>query len=145
MSSPSFWKLACTLGKNQIFVSKGKRPQRPVYIQLGTYLICYGQLGSHVVDTALKIGIGRGTVELYTQQVVSAIRKLWDRFGGQWMTEEEIQCVEGAIFETTGFEGYAGSGDGPLVPFTQAPHINGKAFFGCKGFFGVRFMDSHTK
>ncbi|KAF7317467.1 hypothetical protein HMN09_00483900 [Mycena chlorophos] len=65
ISRPTFDKFCDILGENAIFKSRGRKPQRHVSWQLGAFLIRYGQLGSPVRDTYLKMGIGSGTVVLY--------------------------------------------------------------------------------
>ncbi|KAJ3981566.1 hypothetical protein F5890DRAFT_1534736 [Lentinula detonsa] len=64
------------LQQNTIFVSQGRKPQRHVRWQLACFLIRYGQLGSPVHDTMLKIGIGYGTVILYCRRVIRAFWEL---------------------------------------------------------------------
>ncbi|KAJ7222147.1 hypothetical protein GGX14DRAFT_387979 [Mycena pura] len=90
VSRPTFDKFCEILGRNTLFVSRGRKPQRHISWQLGTFLIRYGQLGSSVQDTALKLGIGYGTVILYCKRVIRAIRNDRD------MPEEEVDEFEAA-------------------------------------------------
>ncbi|KAG7089231.1 hypothetical protein E1B28_010930 [Marasmius oreades] len=82
VSHDMFDTLVKLLAPNPLFQSKGRKPQRHLKHQLGTFLICYGQLASPIQDTALKVAIGAGTVVLYCRRVTRAIRELRLKFGG---------------------------------------------------------------
>ena len=88
MSRGTFNKFCAELGKNPIFTSRGRKPQRHISWQLAAFLIRYGQLGSSVHDTSFKLGIGYGTVVLYCHQVICALRQLKKTFAA-WFTEQE--------------------------------------------------------
>lgn len=98
--------------------------------------MCYGQLGSPITNTALKMGIAEGTVVLYCRRVTQAIRELHDWFGS-WMSETEQKDLESRIFEKIWFPKYVGSGNGSLIPADQMPALIGSNYLGRKGFFGV--------
>lgn len=124
------------IGKNLIFQSKGKKPQRNVKWQLGTFLMRYGQLGSPVMDAALKMGIAEGTVVLYCTRVTRVIRELRENFGS-WMSDVEQDESAAHIYKNIGFPDCVGSGDGSLIPSDGRPPHVGTNFLSRKGFFGV--------
>ncbi|KAJ3925736.1 MAG: hypothetical protein NXY57DRAFT_1043852 [Lentinula lateritia] len=63
MSRDMFDHLVYILAQNQIFYSPKKR-QRHIKFQLATFLICYGQRSSPVLDAASKLGLGFETAGL---------------------------------------------------------------------------------
>ncbi|KAG7099563.1 hypothetical protein E1B28_001396 [Marasmius oreades] len=123
VSRDMFDILVKLLTPNPLFQTKGRKPQRHKKYQLGTFLIRYGQLASPIQDTALKVGVGAGTVVLYCRRVTRAIRELRSKFGG-WSSEEQRITME-RIEEKTGFAGCVGSGDGSLIPSDQMPALVG--------------------
>ncbi|KAJ7226769.1 hypothetical protein GGX14DRAFT_385569 [Mycena pura] len=78
MGRATFDTFVDILSQNPIFISRGRKPQRPVPYQLACFLFRYGQLGSPVEDPMLKINIGHGTVILYCRRVIKALRQLRD-------------------------------------------------------------------
>ncbi|KAJ7194555.1 hypothetical protein GGX14DRAFT_576259 [Mycena pura] len=103
MSRGTFNRFCAELGKNPIFTSRGRKPQRHISWQLAAFLIRYGQLGSSVHDTSFKLGIGYGTVVLYCQRVIHALRQLKKTFAA-WFTEQEQQESIDVIEEKLGFQ-----------------------------------------
>ncbi|KAE9398423.1 hypothetical protein BT96DRAFT_760240, partial [Gymnopus androsaceus JB14] len=120
---------------NPIFKSRGRKPQRHVRWQLGSFLIRYGQLGSPAHDTMLKMGIGYGTVILYCRRVTRALRELHGTFA-TWLNEKELQESTDAILAKAGFPNCAGSGDRSLIQSLQ-PSWMGPAYLSRKGFFAL--------
>ncbi|KAF8989631.1 hypothetical protein BDZ89DRAFT_974674, partial [Hymenopellis radicata] len=103
MSRPSFNWVVAQLSQNPIFQSRGSKPQRPVDIQLATFLIRYGTQGSDVTGTSMKVGIGYGTVLLYCYRVTRALRELRDRFVN-FPNEEDQQASMEYIERRNGFK-----------------------------------------
>ncbi|KAL1948348.1 hypothetical protein VTO73DRAFT_12423 [Trametes versicolor] len=136
MGRDTFDRLVALLAQNPIFTSKGKRPQRHVKFQLGTFLFRYGSRGSDSLWVAEKLGIGFGTVFKYCRRVCRAIRELRDRFLG-WMTPDRRDTVSAYIQHGYGFRNGVGCGDGSFVPFGDQPDIIGAAFKSRKKFFGT--------
>ncbi|KAF7304138.1 DDE Tnp4 domain-containing protein [Mycena indigotica] len=133
ISRPTFDTFCTILGPNPIFHSTGRKPQRDISWQLGAFLIRYGQLGSSVQDTALKLGVGYGTVLSYCRRVIRAIRMLKSKYAS-WLSEEEQQCSIDVIRQRTGFTDCVGSGDGSLVQSSEQPLWMGSAYLSRKGF-----------
>ncbi|KAJ6631000.1 hypothetical protein B0H10DRAFT_1938577 [Mycena sp. CBHHK59/15] len=122
--------------QNQIFASRGRKPQRHVSWQLGAFLIRYGQLGSPAHDTSFKLGIGLGTVVLYCRRVIRAIRELKKQYA-PWFSEEHQLQTSAQIEAKIGFPDCVGSGDGSLIQTSQQPSWMGPAYLSRKGFFAV--------
>ncbi|KAF6746693.1 hypothetical protein DFP72DRAFT_1076206 [Ephemerocybe angulata] len=76
MSRESFWELHDLISGDQIFQSKGKKPQRSVELQLATFLCRVGAETS--VKIASVMSIAEGTVDIYCKRVCHAIRQLRD-------------------------------------------------------------------
>ncbi|KAG9078700.1 hypothetical protein FRC06_008232 [Ceratobasidium sp. 370] len=76
VSSCSFWRIATLLQENPIFQSKGRRPQRPVPVQLACFLLRYGRYGSTAFDANANLSLGEGTVFLYCKRVTRALREV---------------------------------------------------------------------
>ncbi|KAJ7902211.1 hypothetical protein B0H13DRAFT_1621635, partial [Mycena leptocephala] len=134
ISRPTFDTFCEILGRNQIFISRGRKPQRHISWQLGAFLIRYGQLGSPARDTSLKLGIGFGTVILYCRRVTRAIRELKKQYA-PWFSEEHQLQTSAKIEQKFGFPGCVGSGDGSLIQTSEQPSWMGLAFLSHKGFF----------
>ncbi len=117
-------------------VRLGKRPQRHVKYQLGTFLVRYASLGSDTLWTAQKLSIGFGSVFNYCRRVTKAIRQLRDQHVG-WPTAER-KLVIAAAMGAEGFHKCLGCCDGSLIRFTQQPSLIGPGFLTRKKFFGVR-------
>ncbi|KAJ7668133.1 hypothetical protein B0H17DRAFT_903748, partial [Mycena rosella] len=130
----TFDKFCDILGQNQIFTSRGRKPQRHVSWQLGAFLIRYGQLGSPAQDTSFKLGIGFGTVILYCRRVIRAIRELKKRYA-PWFSKEHQLQTSAQIEAKIGFPDCVGSGDGSLIQTSQQPSWMGPAYLSRKGFF----------
>ncbi|KAJ6517633.1 hypothetical protein DFH09DRAFT_1332237 [Mycena vulgaris] len=132
----TFDKLCDILGQNQIFTSRGRKPQRHIAWQLGAFLIRYGQLGSPAQDTSFKLSIGFGTVILYCRRVIRAIRELKKQYA-PWFSEEHQLQTSAQIEAKIGFPDCVGSGDGSLIQTSEQPSWMGPAYLSRKGFFAV--------
>lgn len=117
-------------------MSTGKKPQRHVKFQLASFLIRYGSRGSDVTGTAMKMGIGHGTVIHYCRRVTRAIRELRNQYLG-WYSEDRKVEVMDRIEAKSGFPNCLGSGDGSLVRLEERPEEQGEAFIGRKSILGV--------
>ncbi|KAI0643112.1 hypothetical protein C8Q79DRAFT_928866 [Trametes meyenii] len=132
----TFDRLVELLAQNPIFTSTGRRPQRHVKYQLGTFLIRYASRGSDTLWVSQKLSIGFGTVFIYCRRVTRAIRQLRGRFLA-WMTPQRKVVVSEHIQTQSGLKKCVGCGDGSLVPFMEQPAVIGPAFKSRKKFFGV--------
>ncbi|KAF8160253.1 hypothetical protein K438DRAFT_1499501, partial [Mycena galopus ATCC 62051] len=115
------------LQENPIFTSRGRKPQQHIAWQLSAFLIRYGQLGSPVLDTSLKLGIGYGTVILYCRRVTRAVHELKKKYA-PWFSEEDQRATMEKFEEKTGFPNCVGSGDGSLIQTSDKPSWIGTAY-----------------
>ncbi|TFK58518.1 hypothetical protein BDN72DRAFT_912609 [Pluteus cervinus] len=110
----TFHKLVLLLEKNPIFQSTGRKPQRPVYYQLATFLIRYGSYESDGSKTAVLLGIAEGSVWNYCRRVSRALRII----GLQvitWGDENRQQEVSHALHGLLGLGDCIGIIDGTLI------------------------------
>ncbi|KAF8146655.1 hypothetical protein K438DRAFT_2093072, partial [Mycena galopus ATCC 62051] len=84
------------LGRNPLFTSRERKPQRHIVWQLGAFLIRYGQLSSPVQDTSFKLGIGFGTVILYCRRIIRALCEVKPQYV-QWFSEEHQLATSAGI------------------------------------------------
>lgn len=114
MSQCTFKRVSALLERNQIFQSKGNRPQRPVAYQLACFLIRYGKLGSDALEPALKLSISGGTVYLYCRRVTRALREAGLECVA-WPDDERKEEIKRAMEEISHIPGCIGAGDGTHV------------------------------
>lgn len=72
MGKLMFNALVEILSRDPAFHSTGRRPQRPVCIQLTCFLIRYGFMGSNAMLPAMLLALGAGTVILYCTRITRA-------------------------------------------------------------------------
>ena len=108
-----------------------RKPQRHVIYQLATFLIWYGQQGSSVLDTMMKLSIGQGSVYNYCHRVSCAIRSHRSHYLG-WMSPERKQIVSDAIQKISGFKKCVGSGDGTQICLDELLLTDGEQFLSRK-------------
>ena len=137
MSRNTFDKLVDLLGKDPVFISKGRKPQCAVQYQLAAFLWRYGSEGSDAIAVANKLGIGEGTVFLYCKRVTRALRKIgltvltWGNNGRHQETADFIK-------DNFGFEGCIGIVDGSLIQLAEVPANHGQSYWCRKKFPAVR-------
>lgn len=76
MDRQSFWHLHDLIKHDAVFISTGRRPQRPVKYQLATFLCRVGS--DSAVKTAAVISIAEGSVYQYMDQVCKALWHIWN-------------------------------------------------------------------
>lgn len=128
MGRPMFEKLVMKLEENPIFVSQGRKPQRPVRYQLATFLIRYGTRGSDAMNAAKKMGIGLGSVWLYCRRVTRALRELGVK-AISWGDENRHNTTAAIIEELSGLPDCIGIIDGSLIRLTEIPGEWGTVYF----------------
>lgn len=134
MDKGSFWSLHELIADDEIFVSTGRKPQRPVRYQLAAFLCRMGALGN--IRTAGFCAISEGSVRDYCFRVVRAVRRLRPQFLA-WPDEARRDSIA-ARFAEQGFPGCIGSGDGTYFPLEDKPLDNGYAYWCHKKFYAVR-------
>lgn len=136
MLRPNFWHIHHLIERDPIFVSTGRKPQRPVKYQLAAFLCRAGAMGG--IRCAGITGIAEGTIYLYVDRVSKAIRKLRPHYL-RWPTAEEHAALKDEMVEW-GFPGCIGMADGSLLPLREKPRKNGFAFYSRKKIYAVRFL-----
>lgn len=134
----SFQYLVDLIRDDEVFLSTGRKPQRPPWYQLAVFLNRYGL--TPIEKTAEESSIAEGTVYLYCARVVQAFRRIrpqflcWpDREG-----KEEIKERMGA----EGFPGCIGMVDGSLIRLALKPVKDGELYFCRKKFYAVCFFNT---
>ncbi|KDQ52473.1 hypothetical protein JAAARDRAFT_105582, partial [Jaapia argillacea MUCL 33604] len=117
MDRESFWFIQDKIRDDDVFRPRGKCPQQPVHIQLGSFLAWVGsESGEKASDV---IGIAEGTAYLYFHRVSRAIRnrKLTHL---AWPGTERRKFLKECMAEC-GFPGCIGVGDGSHIPLLYKP------------------------
>jgi len=140
MDRKSFWYIHDCIKDDPIFVSTGRRPQRPVKYQLAAFLSRVGS--DSAVKTAGVIAIAEGAVYNYCNRITTALRKLREHFL-KWPEMDERDELSAAMTEY-GFPGCLGSGDGSYLVLSVRPKVNGFAYWCRKKFYAVRPSTSVT-
>ncbi|EIM92557.1 uncharacterized protein STEHIDRAFT_107036 [Stereum hirsutum FP-91666 SS1] len=133
MSRDTFEAIVRLLEADPIFQSKGRKPQRPVRMQLACFLMRYGTRGSDARGAAHRMGIGFGTVFLYCRRVAKALRRLGLDYA-QWGGEDRRERTATNIEAMSGFPNCIGVVDGTLIRLTGAPQNTGGIFYCRKKF-----------
>lgn len=107
--------------------------QQDVWVQLLVTLERIGMDGNGVSAgrTARAFGIGKGTVCLYTEKVISALLKLKDRFVS-WPSVLERHLISSRIRNRFGLPACIGILDGTHINFATRPSIDSETFFNRK-------------
>ncbi|KAF8686121.1 DDE superfamily endonuclease [Rhizoctonia solani] len=101
MCKRTFWSIVDLIRQDEVFVNRGRRKQRPVFYQLGAFLIRFGSMGSRGDFTALITSVGQGSVPIYCEQ-----------------RKNEIKA---AFREMCGLDGIVGVLDGSLIELAKRP------------------------
>ena len=133
MDRRAFWHLHSLIQDDPIFVSTGKKPQRPSWLQLAVFLCRMG--GKTAITTASFASISEGAVFLYTDRVCRALRNIRNNHV-YWPDNAERERFSDAMSEW-GFPGCLGSGDGTYVRLEKRPSQNGYAYWCRKKMYAV--------
>lgn len=126
MSRENFWHLHDLIQDDPIFQSTSHRPQRPVRIQLATFLC---RMGAETgIKTAAIMAIAEGTSYLYVCRVTQAFRNIRDNHLF-WPDEELRDLISQEIDGEWEFEGCISIGDGSYIFLIERPSTNGYAFW----------------
>ena len=136
MSRKTFDKLVNLLEDDEIFISKGRRPQRAVRYQLAAFLWRYGREGSDAISVSNRLGIGEGTVFKYCQRVTRALRKIGLTVLSWGDSERHNETAE-FVKQNFGFEGCVGIVDGSLIQLSEVPAKHGQSYWCRKKFPAV--------
>ncbi|KAB5591404.1 hypothetical protein CTheo_5158 [Ceratobasidium theobromae] len=132
MSKHTFQSIIELIKGHPIFVSTGRREQRPVYYQLAVFLIRFGLLGSRAKFPALLTSVGEGTVFLYCNRVIRAIREFGLKCVG-WPDAGRREQVKAGFQRLCGLDGIIGVLDGSLIGLDRKPAGTDASYISRKG------------
>lgn len=133
MSRESFWHLHGLIEDDTIFISSGRRPQRPVAEQLAAFLMYCGGT-PHVVAASICC-IADGTTYLYNSRVRTAIMRIRDKHLA-WPGPRRRAFLKNEMADF-GFPGCIGMIDASLIPLAEKPAKDGWAYFTRKKNYAV--------
>ncbi|KZS94893.1 hypothetical protein SISNIDRAFT_473838 [Sistotremastrum niveocremeum HHB9708] len=133
MSKISFWHLVESIKDDPVFQSKGKKPQRPAWYQLATFLVKWGEHGG--VKTATVLSIAEGTVYLYQRRVTLAFRRI--KHLHIWWPGAERRAYLKQEMAEYGFPGCIGMVDGTLFRLSDKPKKHGWSYWCRKKFYAL--------
>lgn len=133
----NLFHLLSLIKHDPVFISGGRRPQRPPKYQLATFLAHVGDETG--VKTATVMSIAKGSVFNYTYWVVQALRNIRDNHLA-WPGNARQQFLSDEMKEF-GFPGCIGIGDGSYICLAGKPinTTNPYAYWCRKKFYAVYF------
>lgn len=135
----SFQFLVDLIWYDEVFVSAGRKPQRPPWYQLAVFLNWYGL--TPIQKTAEESSIGEGTVYLYCARVVQAFQRIRPRFLC-WPDRVRKEEIKGRM-DAKGFLGCIGMVNGSLIWLALKPVKDGELYFYRKKIYAVCTLHSH--
>lgn len=129
MSRHSFGYLVREIENHPVFFNESTCPQAPVWLQLAVTLDRFAHYGTGAsLERSQGLwGIGKGTVDDYTDRVVLALGELTSKYV-RWPGEVERRKISRRM-ATKGFRGCVGFIDGTTIPLGQKPAIDGECYF----------------
>jgi hypothetical protein len=135
MHRSSFAHLVELIKDNDVFKGDINRKQAPVEHQLLVLLMYLGTTGSGASNARLRgfFGVGGGTIELFRNRCVTAIRSL-RQHAITWPDEVERRIIARRIRKEYDWPNTVGIADGTLFPLTyepqseDAPDYSGRKF-----------------
>lgn len=127
MERQHFNKLVQVLQDDPVLQNKGKKPQAPIELQLAIFL---KRLGSKddILSICSRFGISEGTVILYVNRLIKAIRNKKSEFI-QWPRNNNRTAVHAGFQAIGGFQNVIGAIDGTHFILSEAPAQDPTAFF----------------
>ncbi|KAK4701021.1 nuclease HARBI1, partial [Phenoliferia sp. Uapishka_3] len=140
MSKTTFDKLVILLSTDErcafIFQSKGRKPQKPVYIQLAAFLFYHGRTNAHHLLVSFPLDLGHGSPTNYRRRVCLALRLIKESFV-KWPSKAK-RARQAEDFGASGFVGVLGAVDGTLIEFFEQPSVDGSYYYTArKSFYGL--------
>ncbi|KIJ43361.1 hypothetical protein M422DRAFT_253243 [Sphaerobolus stellatus SS14] len=131
MSWPAFWHVHDLIKDDPVFISRGRRPQRPVKYQRIAFLVRFGGVpGLKAAGVVVK---SEGTVALYSNRVCQALRNIRKQHVF-WPGKERRAFLKKEMAEY-GFPGCLGMVDGSLIRLRERPLKSPWSFFCRKKFY----------
>lgn len=128
-SKHAFEFIRSELENHPISHNNNRNPQTPVWLQLAITLDRLGNYGNEVsLGRTLKIwGVGKGTLDLYTSRVITALNDAAEKYI-VWSNKREQKKISQGL-GLQGFNGCAGLIDGITIPLSQKPAVDGECYF----------------
>lgn len=140
MTRECFGHLLCLIQGDPIFVSTGRKPQKPVAEQLAAFLMRCG--GKTSIFTATDAAVAEGTTYLYCKRVRKAFLNIRDQHLA-WPNQQQRTLLKDAMGNEYGFPGCIGILDATLIPLAERPKKNGWAYFCRKKYYAVSYFLYH--
>jgi hypothetical protein len=145
MSKPTFDYVLSLIDMHPVFHNNSLNPQMEPRVQLATALERFGCDGNGISTgrVAALMGIGNGTVPLYTDRTIKAILSLKDEFI-TWPSDARRKDSSDFFEEEFGIAGAVGIIDGTHIHFHERPHIDGEVFWTRRCFGHERCFHAQT-
>ena len=130
MTKPSFWRFVSWLEQDPIFSNRSRNPQAPVWAQAYTALSILGFEGNghSVGELSRKMGIGEGTVTLYTSRVIDVLFRYRD-VAICWPDAAERRQISARMEAKYHMKGFVMIVDGTYFPMNSAPNVDPEVYF----------------
>jgi hypothetical protein len=137
----TFLRLLHIVQDHPIFQNNSLHKQAPVHIQLIIVLNrlgCDGN-GASIDREALLFGKSIGTIEKYTDRVLTAILAVEKNYV-YWPDAVERRKISKRMYRSHGLKNAVGVVDGTPINFYQRPGIDGECFFTRKGRYALNLQ-----
>ncbi|CAG8818881.1 3902_t:CDS:1, partial [Dentiscutata erythropus] len=139
MNKPTFFALVDQIQNHSVFHSNSTNLQTEVKIQLAVTLYRLGS-PSTIWTNSMLFGIAEGTVHLFMDRVVTAIRSLKSQYV-QWPSGDYKKEIHNEFEQMQGFPLVIGAIDGSHIPVFQAPdRLNKDVYFSRKHKYGIHLQ-----
>jgi len=139
MSKLVFDLLTTRLSHNPRFTSANKsKPQKPVDVQLATFLMFNGGTNTNCDSLLLRLGVSKGSVINYCDRVVAAVEDMREEII-RWPTDAEKRETK-AHFAKFGFPDCVSVVDGCLIPLLYWPTDDPMAYRTCQKSAGINIQ-----
>ncbi|GAU89796.1 hypothetical protein RvY_02306 [Ramazzottius varieornatus] len=141
MTRQAFFAVVDKIGSHIVFRNKSHHEQAPVPDQLMVALSRFGFDGSasSLWTAGSRLGIGEGTVSLYTERVMYALLSL-EKTVVTWPNTSERATIKARIEKNQGFPHCLGYVDGSLIGLQEAPSMCGEDYYTRKGSYAINAM-----
>ena len=141
MTREAFDGILKLIEKHPVFQNKSKHPQATPADQL---LVALGRLGFDGLASSLwtvgeKLGVGEGTVVVYTKRIIQALLSL-EKDVVSWPNKTERKAIKDRIKDQHGFPNCTGYVDGTLIGLGFKPSRSGEDYFTRKGTYAINAM-----
>ncbi len=133
MNKDTFLFILNNVQNHPVFQNNSFNKQQPVWVQLLVALERFGFDGNScsVGQVARSLGIGNGTVVLYTSRVIEAILSIRDKFI-KWPNRREKKRTSDYFEEHHKLKGCIGIVDGTFVNLCQKPQVDPETYWSRK-------------